>query len=86
MDLPLWLQYALVGVIVLLALWIFLKKQLPGTVRRARLAIASPLVREGRPAWMRGLARRLAPPSQGGAGTCGGCDGCGPHTESHQGQ
>lgn len=78
MDLPLWLQYLVVGLVVAAALWIFLKKQLPGTLRRARLALAAPLVREGRPAWMRGLARRIAPPAAGSAGACGGCDNCGP--------
>ena len=78
-DLPLWLQYALVGAVVVLALWIFLKKQLPGTLRKARIALAAPLVREGRPPWMRSLARRIAPPSGGGGSSaCGGCDGCGP--------
>lgn len=76
---PLWLQYAIVGAIVIVALWIFAKKQLPGTLRRVRLALAAPLVREGRPAWMRALARRIAPPSKGGgASACGGCDNCGP--------
>ncbi|WP_372013943.1 DUF6587 family protein [Pseudoxanthomonas sp. 10H] len=78
MDLPLWLQYLLVGAIVLVALWIFARKQLPGTVRRVRLAAAAPLVREGRPPWMRGLARWIAPPSRGGAAACGGCTDCGP--------
>jgi len=77
-GLPLWLQYVAVGAVVLLALWIFVKKQMPGTLRRARLALAAPLVREGRPAWMRSLARRIAPPSGGGSSSCGGCDGCGP--------
>ena len=77
---PLWLQYAIVGAIVVLALWIFAKKQLPGPLRRARLALAAPLVREGRPAWMKSLARRIAPPSRGaGSLACGGCDSeCGP--------
>ena len=77
---PLWLQYAIVGAVVAVALWIFAKKQLPGPLRRARLAIAAPLVRDGRPAWMRSLARRIAPPSGGAGGlACGGCDNdCGP--------
>ena len=77
---PLWLQYAIVGAVVAVALWIFAKKQLPGPLRRARLAIAAPLVRDGRPAWMCSLARRIAPPSGGGGGlACGGCDNdCGP--------
>jgi len=78
LQLPLWLQYALVAVVVAAALWIFLKKQLPGTVRRLRIAIATPLVRDGRPAWMRRLARQVAPPSSGSASACGGCDNCGP--------
>jgi hypothetical protein len=79
MNLPLWLQYLVVGAVVLAALWIFLKKQLPGTLRRARLALALPLARDGRPAWMRALARRIAPPGAvAGGSACGGCDNCGP--------
>src|SRR5262245_20407299 len=79
MGLPLWLQYLVIGVVVLAALWIFVKKQMPGTLRRLRLSLATPLVRDGRPDWMRGLARRIAAPSQwGGAVSCGGCNDCGP--------
>ncbi len=75
----LWLQYLVVGAVVVLALWIFVKKQMPGTLRKVRLALAAPLVREGRPGWMRSLARRIAPPSRGsGASACGGCNDCGP--------
>ena len=84
LELPLWLQYLVVGVIVAAALWIFARKQLPGTLRRARLALAAPLVRDGRPEWMRSLARRIAPPSNGGsASACGGCDNCGPGPSKH---
>jgi hypothetical protein len=78
MDLPLWLQYLVVGAVVVVALWIFMKKQLPGTLRRARLAVAAPLVRDGRPGWVRSLARRIAPPSRGEGAGCGGCNDCGP--------
>ncbi len=79
MDLPLWLQYLVVGAVVVVALWLAAKKQLPVTLRRARLALAAPLVRDGRPEWMRSLARRIAPPGSGiGASVCGGCDNCGP--------
>ena len=75
----LWLQYTIIAAVVLAALWIFLKKQMPGTLRRLRLALAAPLVREGRPGWMRSLARHIAPPSRGsGASACGGCNDCGP--------
>ena len=72
LELPLSLQYALVAAIVALALWMFLRRQFPGAVRRCRVALAAPLVRDGRPAWMRALARRIAPPARGG------CDSCGP--------
>lgn len=75
---PLWLQYVIVGLVVLLALWMFLRRQFPGTVRRVRIAIAAPLVRDGRPAWMRQVARVVAPPASGNGGACGGCDNCGP--------
>ncbi|WP_162433443.1 DUF6587 family protein [Pseudoxanthomonas koreensis] len=81
-----WLQYAIVGAIVIVALWVFAKKQLPGTLRKARLALAAPLVREGRPAWMRALARRIAPPGRGSATlACGGCDNdsCDPGPKQH---
>jgi hypothetical protein len=78
-DLPLWLQYLVIGAVVAAALWIFAKKQMPGTLRRVRISLATPLVREGRPEWMRALARRIAPPSRGaGAASCGGCNDCGP--------
>ena len=76
--LPLWLQYAVIGAVVVLALWIFARKQLPGTLRKVRLALAAPLVREGRPAWMRTLARWIAPPGGAGVSSCGGCTDCGP--------
>ncbi len=74
----LWLQYVIVALVVLLALWMFLRRQFPAAVRRARIALAAPLVRDGRPPWMRRLARVLAPVQVGRGGTCGGCDGCGP--------
>lgn len=77
MDLPLWLQYLVIAVVVLVALWMFLRRQLPGVARRLRLAVAAPLARDGRPPWMRALARRVAPPARGGAAVCGGCNGCG---------
>ena len=74
---PLWLEYGVVSLVVLLALWMFLRRQFPGTVRRLRLALAAPLIAEGRPPWMRALARRLAPAAAGAGTSCGGCDGCG---------
>ena len=76
LELPLWLQYLVVGAIVAAALWIFARKQLPGPLRRVRLALAAPLVRDGRPAWMRALGLWIAPPVAGGGRGCGGCNGC----------
>ena len=75
----LWLQYAVVAVAVLLSAWVVAKKQFPGAVRRARIALALPLLREGRPAWQRAFGRWLAPPGSlaGGGKDCGGCNGCG---------
>ena len=75
-DVQLALQYAAVTLLVAVSGWVVLKKQAPATARRLRIALAVPLVRPGRPAWMRALGRRIAPEPRGGAG-CGGCDGCG---------
>ncbi|HEY4530778.1 MAG TPA: DUF6587 family protein [Luteimonas sp.] len=70
------LQYVVVAVVVALSAWMLLRRQFPATARRLRLALAVPLVREGRPAWMRALGRRIAPPVVAGGGSCGSCSGC----------
>ena len=73
------LQYAVIAAVVALSAWMVLRRQFPAAARRLRVALAVPLVRDGRPAWMRSLARRIAPPGSGsGASACGGCDNCGP--------
>ncbi|WP_407351899.1 DUF6587 family protein [Luteimonas sp. R10] len=72
------LQYVLVALAVTASAWAVLAKQFPGVVRSLRGALALPLLREGRPQWLRPLGRLLAPPATTGGGTCGGCDGCGP--------
>ena len=46
-------------------------------MRRLRIALAVPLVREGRPRWLRALGRRIAPAASVGDGSCGGCNSCG---------
>ncbi|WP_313342812.1 DUF6587 family protein [Stenotrophomonas sp.] len=74
------LQYIVVALIVLLSAWVVLKKQFPGTVRKARGAIALGLVKPQRATWMQALGRKIAPPATGGGGACGGCDSCGPTT------
>ena len=63
-----------VALIVALAFAYVVHARAPAFSRRLRVALAVPMVREGRPAWLRALGRRLAPPRA--AGGCAGCDGC----------
>jgi hypothetical protein len=37
-----------------------------------------PLLREGKPAWVRSLGLRISPVPQTGNAACGGCDNCSP--------
>ena len=53
MDASLALQYAIIAIAVVVSAWVVLKKQFPGPVRKARIALALPLLREGRAAWQR---------------------------------
>ena len=50
------LQYAVIAAVVALSAWMVLRRQFPAAARRLRVALAVPLVRDGRPAWMRSLA------------------------------
>lgn len=82
MDTSLALQYAVIALAVVVSAWVVAKKQFPGTVRKVRVALALPLLREGRPGWQRKLGQWLAPQAgANGAGSCGGCDGCGPSSK-----
>ena len=71
-------QYVVIALAVLLSVVVVARKQFPEGVRRLRIACAVPLVREGRPAWMRNFGRRLAPVPRtldgDGCGSCNGCD------------
>lgn len=79
MGIPLTLQYVVIALAVLLSAWVVAKRQFPGGVRRARIALALPLLRDGRPQWMRMLGRHIAPAANAsGAGACGGCNSCDP--------
>ena len=79
MDKGLLLQYLIIAVAVLVSAWVVLKKQFPGPVRKARIALALPLLREGRAAWQQKLGRWMAPAgSSANDAACGGCNGCGP--------
>jgi hypothetical protein len=70
-------QYAVIGMAVLLAALFVWRTRFPRSWRAMRIAIAIPLLREGRPGWMKSLGRRIAPASALASGECGGCNGCG---------
>lgn len=71
------LQELIVGVLVLGAAAFVLHDRAPALSRRLRVALAVPLVRDGRPGWVRRLGRWIAPPRLASNG-CGGCTGCEP--------
>jgi hypothetical protein len=71
------LQEAIVGALVLGAAAFVLHDRAPVLSRRLRVALAVPLVREGRPAWVKRAGRLIAPPLVASKG-CGGCTGCEP--------
>jgi hypothetical protein len=71
------LQEFIVALLVLGAAAFVLHDRAPGLSRRLRVALAVPLVREGRPAWMKRAGRWIAPPRLASTG-CGACTGCEP--------
>ncbi len=75
-SLSLTLQYVAIALAVIVSAWVVLNKQFPDLARRLRIALALPLVREGRPAWLRRLGKRIAPAPRSGADACGGCSSC----------
>ena len=77
MTVSLAMQYVVVALAVLVSAWVVAAKQFPHATRRARIALALPLLRDGRPAWLRVLGRRIAPAPSSSANACGGCgSGC----------
>ncbi|MCE2943415.1 MAG: DUF6587 family protein [Lysobacteraceae bacterium] len=68
-------QHVAVGLAVAASVLYLVHARAPSLSRRCRMAVAVPLVREGRPAWMKRLGRRIAPPRTRAA-ACAGCDGC----------
>ncbi len=79
MDAALLLQYVLVAAAVLVSAGYLARRQFPQALRRLRIAVAVPMLREGRtPGWQR-LGRWLAPQPRASEHACGGChNGCGP--------
>ena len=80
MSTSLLLQYVVIALAVVVSAWVVASKQLPGSVRKLRVALALPLLRPGRPTWARAIGLRISPVAQSGDGACGGCDNCGPAT------
>jgi len=83
MQLSLTFQYAIVALAVTFSGWVVLNRLFPDFSRRLRIAIALPLVREDRPAWLRALGKRIAPAPKLAADGCGGCNDCGKNDTSH---
>ena len=77
MDTSLLLQYIVVALAAIVSAWVVAKKQFPAGLRKLRVAIALPLLREDRAAWLRTLGRKVAPESLRRDAACSGCDGCG---------
>ena len=76
MDAGLLAQYLVVALVVLVSVAMVMRSQLPGTTRKLRIALALPLLREGRAAWMKSLGRWIAPAPKSGGNGCDGCGGC----------
>lgn len=75
-QLSLTLQYLLIALAVTISAWVVFRKQAPNAARRLRVALALPLLRDGRPAWLRAFGKRIAPAPKASADGCGGCNSC----------
>ena len=83
MSTSLLLQYIVIVLAVLASAWVVAKKQFPGSVRRLRVALALPLLREGRARWLHALGRWISPVAKAADPACGGCNNCGPEPPRH---
>jgi hypothetical protein len=80
MSTSLLLQYLVIGLAVLASALHVASSRFPAGVRRLRVSMALPLLREGRGPWLRALGRRVAPlpvPLGMASAGCGGCNHCG---------
>lgn len=77
MSLSLLLQYLVVALAAVASVLVVMRKRFPGVTRRLRVALALPLLRAGRPQWMRVIGHWLAPAPIRAGKDCGGCDSCG---------
>ena len=76
MDAGLVAQYIVIALAVVLSLVVVARKQFPEGVRRMRIALALPLLREGKGPRSKRLGRWLAPAPRYPGDRCGGCSGC----------
>lgn len=70
------LQYALVGLAVVVSALFLAQNQWPGAIRRLRVACALPLLREGRAKPLQTLGRLIAPKPTVAKTDCGSCNSC----------
>jgi len=71
------LQYVAIALAVVLSVAYVARSRFPASVRRLRVSMALPLLRDGRAPWLRPLGKMIAPLPSVGGNTCGGCNGCG---------
>ena len=76
-KLPLWLQYTVIALAIVISIVVVARKQFPRQLAAARKRLAIWLLREGRAPSLQALGRRLAPATTSNAANCGGCDSCG---------
>ena len=76
MDAGLLVQYIAIALAVLASVVVVMLRQFPNAMRRLRIALALPLLREGAPSWMKSLGRFIAPAPRPDAANCAGCDSC----------
>lgn len=76
MDAGLLAQYVAIAMAVLSSIAVVMHKQFPNATRKLRIAIALPLLRDGRAGWIKSLGRRVAPAPRASGKDCGGCDSC----------
>ena len=76
MDAGLVVQYVVVALAVAASVVVVARKQFPEGVRRMRIKLALPLLREGRAARLQRVGRWLAPAPRFPGDRCGGCNGC----------
>jgi hypothetical protein len=77
-DAGLLVQYLVIALAVVSSAAYVARRQFPAAVRRLRVVLAVPMVRDGKPRWLQRLGRVVAPPVRGDSGSCGTCNGCGP--------